>query len=112
MGADKEWGKRVFGCLPQSQFARRCRWCAVPSLLPHGESSCTATHRVSQTTSLHPLPSKPNPFPAHLPPQVGAAAMAGRWPFLLRHLSRYSARLVAMSDEQLVAMLKERLAPL
>ncbi|KAI7846206.1 hypothetical protein COHA_000276 [Chlorella ohadii] len=44
--------------------------------------------------------------------EVGAAAMAGRWPFLLRHLSRYSARLAAMSDEQLVAMLKERLAPL
>ncbi len=42
----------------------------------------------------------------------GSAAMAGRWSFLLRHLSRYSARLAAMSDEQIVAMLKERLAPL
>lgn len=38
--------------------------------------------------------------------------MAGRWPFLLRHLSRYSMRLAAMSDDQIVAMLKERLAPL
>lgn len=38
--------------------------------------------------------------------------MAGRWPFLMHHLSRYSTRLAAMSDEQIVAMLKERLAPL
>lgn len=38
--------------------------------------------------------------------------MAGRWAFLLRHLSRYSARLAAMSDAELVAMLKGRLAPL
>lgn len=44
-------------------------------------------------------------------PQVGAAAMAGRWPFLLRHLSRYSTRLAGMSDEEVMAMLKERLAP-
>lgn len=63
---------------------------------------------------LLPLPPSTSRRPADCSPrpQVGAAVMAGRWPFLLRHLSRYSARLAAMSDEQLVALMKERLAPL
>lgn len=37
--------------------------------------------------------------------------MAGRWPYLLRHLSRYSRRFAAMSDGELVELLKERLQP-
>ncbi|KAL4446747.1 hypothetical protein ABPG77_007991 [Micractinium sp. CCAP 211/92] len=44
--------------------------------------------------------------------QVGAAAMAGQYRYLLRHLSRYSARLAAMDDAQLIALLKSRLAPI
>lgn len=44
--------------------------------------------------------------------QVGVAAMAGRYGYLLRHLSRYSARLAAMDDAQLVALLKSRLEPI
>lgn len=38
--------------------------------------------------------------------------MAGRYRYLLRHLSRYSARLAAMDDAQLTALLKSRLAPI
>lgn len=38
--------------------------------------------------------------------------MAGRWDYLTRHLSRYSARLAAMSDAELVALLKQRLQPI
>jgi hypothetical protein len=43
--------------------------------------------------------------------QIGAAVMAGKYAFLLRHLSRYSTRLAAMDDVQLTALLKSRLAP-
>ncbi|KAL4425429.1 hypothetical protein ABPG75_009445 [Micractinium tetrahymenae] len=44
--------------------------------------------------------------------QVGAAVMAGKYSYLLRHLSRYSARLAAMDDAQLITLLKSRLAPI
>ena len=44
--------------------------------------------------------------------QVGAAAIAGRYAYLLRHLSKYSARLAAMDDAQLIQLLKSRLAPI
>ncbi|KAI3434847.1 hypothetical protein D9Q98_002901 [Chlorella vulgaris] len=43
--------------------------------------------------------------------EIGAAVMAGKYAFLLRHLSRYSTRLAAMDDAQLTALLKSRLAP-
>lgn len=38
--------------------------------------------------------------------------MAGQWGYLIRHLSRYSAKLAALDDEQLTQLLKDRLAPL
>lgn len=50
--------------------------------------------------------------PATRAAQVGAAAMAGRWAYLLRHLSRYSARFAAMSDAELVQLLRARLQPI
>ena len=43
--------------------------------------------------------------------QVGAAVLAGRYAYLLRHLSRFSNRLAVMDDEQLTQLLKQRLRP-
>ena len=52
------------------------------------------------------------PGPTCCLPQVGAAVMTGKYAYLLRHLSRYSAKLAAMDDAQLTQMLRARLVPL
>ena len=44
--------------------------------------------------------------------EVGLAVLLRRYGFLLRHLSRYSARLAAMSDAELTQLLRARLAPI
>jgi hypothetical protein len=43
---------------------------------------------------------------------VGLAVFTRRYAFLARHLSRYSSRLASMTDAEVVALLKSRLAPI
>ncbi len=42
---------------------------------------------------------------------VGAAVMLGRYRHLLKYLVRYSKRFAAASDEELIELMKRRLAP-
>ena len=64
-----------------------------------------------------PRPARPSPPPAALVFRgigffdVGLAVFTRRYAFLLRHLSRYSARLAEMSESELVGLLRSRLAP-
>jgi fatty acid desaturase len=43
---------------------------------------------------------------------VGAAVLAGKWDFLVKHFARYSKKFAEMSDEEVVEELKRRLQPI
>lgn len=103
-------GTSFFQASTRNPFPSSSGWLAGETAAEETAAGETAVLRHSPPMRVHPPPILPS-GPSSLALQVGAAAMAGRWAYLLRHLSRYSRRFAAMSDAQLVALLKERLRP-